>query len=62
MKAEMSPFSSRLTLLKVDFQGSRVTSDDGLVIVRELDERLGIKRKFRLRSSGAVCNMWIVLR
>jgi hypothetical protein len=26
--------------LKVDFQGSRVTSDDGLVLVRELDERL----------------------
>ena len=28
--------------LKVDFQGSRVTSDDGLVLVRELDERLGL--------------------
>jgi len=27
--------------LKVDFQGSRVTSDAGLVLVRELDERLG---------------------
>src|SRR6202035_529462 len=27
--------------LKVDFQGSRVTSDGGLVLVRELDERLG---------------------
>jgi hypothetical protein len=27
--------------LKVDFQGSRVTSDDGLILVRELDERLG---------------------
>jgi Transposase DDE domain group 1 len=26
--------------LKVDFQGSRVTSDGGLVLVRELDERL----------------------
>jgi hypothetical protein len=25
----------------VDFQGSRVTSDGGLVLVRELDERLG---------------------
>jgi len=23
---------------KVDFQGSRVTSDDGLILVRELDE------------------------
>ena len=27
--------------LKIDFQGSRVTSDAGLVLVRELDERLG---------------------
>jgi predicted ribosome quality control (RQC) complex YloA/Tae2 family protein len=27
--------------LKVDFQGSRVTSDSGLILVRELDERLG---------------------
>ncbi|OFV97869.1 MAG: hypothetical protein A3F68_01845 [Acidobacteria bacterium RIFCSPLOWO2_12_FULL_54_10] len=26
--------------LRVDFQGSRVTSDGGLVLVRELDERL----------------------
>ena len=27
--------------LRVDFQGSRVTSDGGLLLVRELDERLG---------------------
>lgn len=27
--------------LKVDFEGSRLTSDAGLVLVRELDERLG---------------------
>jgi hypothetical protein len=27
--------------LKVDFQGSRVTSDGGLILVREFDERLG---------------------
>ncbi len=27
--------------LKIDFQGSRVTSDGGLVLVRELDEHLG---------------------
>jgi hypothetical protein len=26
---------------KVDFQGSRVTSNGGLILVRELDERLG---------------------
>ena len=29
-------------LLKVDFQGSHVTSDGGLIWVRELDERLGL--------------------
>jgi hypothetical protein len=28
--------------LKIEFQGSRVTSDGGLVLVRELDERLGV--------------------
>jgi hypothetical protein len=27
--------------LKIDFQGSRVTSDGGLILVREVDERLG---------------------
>src|SRR6266568_6456120 len=27
--------------LKIDFQGSRVTSDGGLIRVRELDERVG---------------------
>lgn len=27
--------------LRVDFQGSRVTPDCGLILVRELDERLG---------------------
>ncbi|HJY82883.1 MAG TPA: IS1380 family transposase [Candidatus Binatia bacterium] len=29
--------------LKVDFQGSQVTSDAGLILVRELDERLGFR-------------------
>jgi hypothetical protein len=28
--------------LRVDFRGSRVTSDGGLMMVRELDERLGM--------------------
>ena len=32
------PFNASL---KIDFQGSRVTSDGGLILVRELDERLG---------------------
>ena len=27
--------------LRIDFQGSRVTSDGGLILVRELDQRLG---------------------
>ena len=27
--------------LKVDFQGSRVSSDGGLILAREMDERLG---------------------
>jgi hypothetical protein len=28
--------------LEIDFQGSRVTFDGGLIVVRELDERLGL--------------------
>jgi hypothetical protein len=30
--------------LKVDFQGSRVTSDGGLILIRDLDERLGLEK------------------
>jgi hypothetical protein len=33
--------------LKVDSQGSRVTSDGGLILVRELDERLGFGELYR---------------
>ena len=33
--------------LKVDFQGLRVTSDGGLILVRELDERLGFGELIR---------------
>ncbi len=37
---ENKPFQLSFNgLLKVDFQGSRVTSDGGLILVRELDER-----------------------
>jgi hypothetical protein len=36
------PFQlSFIPSLRIDFQGSRVTSDGGLLLVRELDERLG---------------------
>ena len=28
--------------LKVDFQGARVTSNGGLILVRELDQRMGL--------------------
>ena len=42
MSSKTSHFSSFNRSLKVDFQGSRVTSDGGLLLVRELDERLGL--------------------
>ena len=42
LRRKNGPFSSRsIARLKVDFRGSRVTSDGGSVLVRELDERLG---------------------
>jgi len=41
-EAQNQPFQlSFNSSLKVDFQGSRATSDGGLILVRELDERLG---------------------
>ena len=40
---EKQPFQlSFNSSLRVDFQGARVTSDGGLILVRELDERLGL--------------------
>jgi hypothetical protein len=40
---ENKPFQFTFNgFLKVDFQGSRVTSDGGLILIRELDERLGL--------------------
>jgi predicted ribosome quality control (RQC) complex YloA/Tae2 family protein len=39
---EKQPFQLSFNAsLKIDFQGSRVTSDGGLILVRELGERLG---------------------
>jgi hypothetical protein len=42
-EAQKRPFQlSFNSSLRVDFQGARVTSDGGLLLVRELDERLGL--------------------
>jgi len=40
--------------LKIDFQGSRVTSDGGLILVRELDERLGFGELIQQHSARRV--------
>jgi len=41
---EIEPFQFTFNgFLKVAFQGSRVTADAGLILVRELDERLGLE-------------------
>ena len=37
----------------MDFQGSKVTSDGGLILVRELDERIGFGELSAQHLSGA---------
>jgi hypothetical protein len=42
-ETEEQPFQLSLnSSLRVDFPGARVSSDGGLILVRELDERLGL--------------------
>lgn len=42
MRNQNQPFQLSFNAsLKIDFQGSSVTSDGGIILVRELDERLG---------------------
>jgi hypothetical protein len=43
--------------LKVDFQGSRVTSDGGLILIRELDERLGMEKLIAEQLSVLAYNL-----
>jgi Transposase DDE domain group 1 len=43
-ETQKQPFQlSFNSALRVEFQGARVTSDGGLILVRELDERLGLR-------------------
>src|ERR1035437_2108181 len=53
VRARSSHFSYRYSSLKVDFQGSRVTSDGGLILVRELDERLGFSELIEQHLTGS---------
>ncbi len=44
--------------VRVEFQGAKVTSDAGLLAVRELDEALGLSRP----SQGPICphDRWVI--
>jgi hypothetical protein len=53
-QTQSKPFQLSLNgRLKVDFQGSSVTSDGGLLLVRELPERLGLGALIERRLTGA---------
>ena len=41
------------TCLEVDVQGSRATSGGGLILMRELDERLGLEKLIEEQLSGS---------
>jgi hypothetical protein len=43
--------------LKVDFQGPRLTSDGGLILVRELDERVGFGELVEQHLTPAVAKI-----
>jgi len=43
------------TPLKIDFQGSRATSDGGLIVVGGLDERLGFGELIAQHLSDSRC-------
>ena len=44
--------------LKVAFQGSRVTSDGGLILVRELDEHLGMSQLIAQRHRRTAIKLY----
>lgn len=48
-----SPFNK---FLRVNFQGLRVTSEGGLILVREWDERLGMGELIARRLSDSRCS------
>lgn len=53
-ETQKQPFPLFFNLsLKVDFQKSRVTSDGGLILVGELDERLGFSELIRQHSTDS---------
>jgi hypothetical protein len=53
-ETEEQPFQLSLnSSLRVDFPGARVSSDGGLILVRELDERLGLSEFIRRHLSDS---------